>query len=135
MSNVLSFSTRFGQDGELKTTQGGTEVLTVRCPVESGWGDKKHTSWITAVLFGKRATGLAPHIQKGGQATIWGELRVREYDRKDGGKGTAVECIVDKIDLQGGKSEGKPSGTQSVQAPAQQSYADNSDGFDTDVPF
>lgn len=133
MSNVLSFSTRFGQDGELKTTQGGTDVLTVRCPIESGWGDKKHTSWITAVLFGKRATGLAPHIQKGGQATIWGELRVREYDRKDGGKGTAVECIVDKIDLQGGKSEGKPSGAQSVQAPAQQYQAGNN--FDDDIPW
>lgn len=135
MSNVLSFSTRFGQDGELKTTQGGMDVLTVRCPIDSGWGDKKHTSWITAVLFGKRATGLAPHIQKGGQATIWGELRVREFDRKDGSKGTSVECIVDKIDLQGGKSEGKDGEDKKVATKPQQSYADNSTGFDDDIPF
>ena len=112
MSQVFSFSTRFGQDGELKTTKSGTDVLTVRCPVESGWGDNKHTSWLTCVLFGKRATGLAPHIKKGGHATVFGKLRVREYERNDGGKGVAVEVLVDDIDLQGGgqQSGGQPSG-------------------------
>lgn len=123
MSNVLSFSTRFGQDGELKTTQGGTEVLTVRCPVESGYGDRSHTSWITAVLFGKRATGLAPYIKKGTRATIWGELRVREFQRGDGSKGIAVECIVDKLDVQDSKpQQSQPSGAE--------------EGFDRDeIPF
>ena len=112
MSNVFSATVRFGQDGELKTTQGGTDVLQVRAAFDSGWGDNKHTSWVTLVMFGKRATGLAPYTKKGGQAVVWGELKVREYDKKDGSKGVAVDVIVDKLDLVGGQKQqggGQPS--------------------------
>ena len=90
MSNVFSATVRFGQDAELKTTQGGTDVLQVRAAFDSGWGDNKHTSWVTLVTFGKRATGLAPHIKKGGQAAVWGELKVREYNKQDGSKGESL---------------------------------------------
>ena len=124
MSNVFSATVRFGQDGELKTTQGGTDVLQVRAAFDSGWGDNKHTSWVTLVMFGKRATGLAPHCKKGGQAVVWGELKVREYNKNDGSKGVAVDVIVDKLDLVGGQKQqggGQPSGPAG--------------GFDSDVPF
>lgn len=127
--NTLTFTTRFGQDGELRATASGTSVLSVRCPLESGWGDKKTTSWVTCALFGKRADALAPYIKKGGQATIQGALRVREFEH-NGEKRTAVEVLVDEIELQGGKQEG---GQQAQQKPQGGGWGGPAD-FDDDGP-
>ncbi len=130
--NILTFTTRFGTDAETKYTQAGKPITTVRCPVDSGWGDNKHTSWVTVVLFGERGEKLAPHIRKSGKATISGELRVREFERNDGSKGTSVEVIMREIELQGDA----PSGQQQTQAPAQGGgFQPPADDFDDSVPF
>lgn len=133
--NILTFTTRFGTDAETKYTQAGKPITTVRCPVDSGWGDNKHTSWVTVVLFGERGEKLAPHMRKSGKATISGELRVREYDRNDGSKGTSVEVIMREIELQG---DAPNSGQQRPQAPAQGGGFGPSapaDDFDDSIPF
>lgn len=135
--NILTFTTRFGQDAETKYTPAGKPITTVRCPVDSGWGDNKHTSWLTVVLFGERGEKLCPHMRKGGKATISGELRVREFERNDGSKGTSVEVIMREIELQGDA----PNSGQQPQAPAQQQYTAPPAGFNPpaddfdDVPF
>ena len=133
--NILTFTTRFGQDAEMKYTPAGKPITTVRCPVESGWGDNKHTSWLTVVLFGERGEKLCPHMRKGGKATISGELRVREFERNDGSKGTSVEVIMREIELQGDapNSDQQP---QQNQAPAQRGgFKPPTDDFDDDIPF
>lgn len=130
--NILTFTTRFGTDAETKYTQAGKPITTVRCPVDSGWGDNKHTSWVTVVLFGERGEKLAPHIRKSGKATISGELRVREFQRNDGSKGTSVEVIMREIELQGDA----PSGRQHNQAQGG-GYGPSApaDDFDDSIPF
>ena len=133
--NILTFTTRFGQDAETKYTPAGKPITTVRCPVDSGWGDNKHTSWLTVVLFGERGEKLCPHMRKGGKATISGELRVREFERNDGSKGTSVEVIMREIELQGDapSSDQQP---QQNRAPAQRGgFKPPTDDFDDDIPF
>ncbi|MZR63821.1 single-stranded DNA-binding protein [Alcanivorax sp. DP30] len=134
--NILTFTTRFGQDAETKYTQAGKPITTVRCPVDSGWGDNKHTSWLTVVLFGERGEKLCPHMRKGGKATISGELRVREFERNDGSKGTSVEVIMREIELQGDapSSDQQP---QQNRAQAQGGGQPPADDFETDsdIPF
>lgn len=131
--NILTFTTRFGTDAETKYTPAGKPITTVRCPVDSGWGDNKHTSWVTVVLFGERGEKLAPHIRKSGKATISGELRVREFERNDGSKGTSVEVIMREIELQGDAPSGQQA--QQNQAPAQGGGFGPADDFDDSVPF
>lgn len=136
--NILTFTTRFGQDAETKYTPAGKPITTVRCPVESGWGDNKHTSWLTVVLFGERGEKLAPYIRKGGKATISGELRVREFQRNDGSNGTSVEVIMREIELQGDAQASSQSAPQQNRAPAQGGgFAPPADDFeqDPDIPF
>ena len=132
--NTFTFTGRLGSDAELKFTQGGTPIWTARVAVDYGWADNKGTSWINAKSLGKHAEALGKlDLQKGAAIGGTGELQVREYDKKDGGKGISVECLVNKIELLGPKPSGGESGPrQSAPTPAQRQPKPAS--FD-DVPF
>lgn len=131
--NVFTFSGRLGSDAELKYTQGGTPIWTARVAVDYGWGDNKGTSWINAKSLGKHAEALGKlDLQKGAAIGGTGELQVREYDKKDGGKGISVECLVNKIELLGPKPD-TGNGTSRNNAPRPQ-RRDESAKFD-DAPF
>lgn len=138
--NVFAFTGRLGADAELKFTQGGTPIWTARVAVDYGWGDNKATSWINAKALGKHAESLGKlELAKGAQIGGSGELQVREYDRREGGKGTAVECLVNNIALIGPRQESggqrqerseRPArGQQAKPAPAGDDFADD------DIPF
>jgi single-strand DNA-binding protein len=128
--NTFTFATRIGTDAETKYTQNGKPITTFRCPVETGWGDNKHTGWVTAVLFGERWEKLAQYLTKGTPVTVTGAVKVRDFEH-NGEKRTAVDVLVNNVALQGNgqsSASGSHSGTQGGgEAPA--------DGFDSDVPF
>lgn len=135
--NVYTFTGRLGADAELKFTQGGTAIWSARVAVDYGWGDNKGTSWITAKSLGKHAEALGNlDLLKGAAIGGTGELQVREYDKRDGGKGTSVECLVNKIELLGPKPD-TSNGTPRSNAPRPQRQAQATDrpaSFD-DVPL
>ena len=133
--NTYTFTGRLGSDAALKFTQGGTPIWTARVAVDYGWGDNKGTSWINAKSLGKHAEALGKlDLQKGAAIGGTGELQVREYDKKDGGKGISVECLVHKIELLGPKQDTGNAPRQQRQAPAPQQAP--ADGFDDEnIPF
>jgi len=145
--NIYNFTGRLGKDSETRTTQGGMAICSFSVAVDYGYGENKGTNWIRASLFGKRAEGGLPkYLLKGTQVAISGELRVREYDDKEGNRRTSVEVSVDKLDLIGGKQDNAQQGNQQHTAQhganTQQggSQAQNSDPFanqpvDDDIPF
>ncbi|NOR73201.1 MAG: single-stranded DNA-binding protein [Mariprofundaceae bacterium] len=109
--NIYSFTGRLGRDCETRFTQSGMAICSFTVAVDYGFGDNKGTNWIRCSLFGKRAEGGLPkYLVKGTQVAISGELRVREYDDKDGNKRTSVEVSVDKLDLIGGRGEAQGGG-------------------------
>ena len=137
--NTYTFTGRLGSDAEMKFTQGGTPIWTARVAVDYGWGDNKGTSWINAKSLGKHAEALGKlDLQKGAAIGGTGELQVREYDKKDGGKGISVECLVNKIELLGPKQE-SGSGTPRNNAPKPQRRDEpakfDDDFGDSDIPF
>jgi single-strand DNA-binding protein len=133
--NTYSFTGRLGADAETRYTSSGTAVWSARVAVGYGYGDNKGTNWITAQVFGKRAESLSKlELTKGTQVAVNGELRVREYDRKDGTKGTSVEVNASDVHLIGGKGEAKPESSaprQQRQAPAGNDVPPDED----DIPF
>ena len=140
MSDLNSYNAtgRLGADAETKYTTSGTAIWSARIAVGYGYGDNKGTNWLTVKAFGKRAEGLAKlDLAKGAHIAVSGELRVREYDRKDGTKGTSVEVIATDVHLIGSKPDGQRSESRPAQrqAPAQQA-APADDGFkDSEIPF
>lgn len=107
--NVVTFTGRVANDPELKFTGGGQAVLEVRFAVggrkkvREQWEDT--VTWLRTTMFGKRAEGLAKILVKGERIAVTGKLEVREFDRKDGTKGTSVEVFSDDLVLLGSKRQ------------------------------
>lgn len=96
--NTYAFSGRLAAEPEMKYSQGGTAIWSGRVAVGYGYGDNKGTSWITIKALGKRAEAFGKwSLGKGRQVWGSGELQVREYDRKDGTKGTSVEVLIEQF--------------------------------------
>ena len=136
MSDLNNYSAtgRLGADSEVKYAASGSAIWKARVAVGYGYGDNKGTNWITVVSFGKRAEGLAKlDLAKGAHIGFSGELRVREFDRKDGTKGTSVEVNANDIALLGSKEGGNREPAQRQERGQQQ--AAPVDDFSDEVPF
>lgn len=126
--NQVSVSGNLGADAELRSTRGGTPVLTFALAVnervkqaDSTWGDR--ASWIDCVLFGTRAQALADWLRKGNKVAVQGRLRTSTWER-DGVSHKRTEVVVEEVDL------------MTVRRDKQQGAAQDAPGvYEEDVPF
>jgi single-strand DNA-binding protein len=107
MSNSINFVGRIGTDPVLKEV-GSTNVLEFSVANDTGFGDKKVTSWYRCAVWGKQATGLEPHLSKGKQIFVTGELTLRKYE-KDGVDRISADIRVNAVDFVSGGGQGEPS--------------------------
>ena len=137
--NLITLGGNIGDDMKIHYTQNGKAIGSFPLAVTNGYGDNKRTMWITCLVFGERAEKLAPHIRKGGKIVVSGRLDVRQYDRNDGTKGTAVEVAVNEFEFMAVNQQGQQQGQQQ-KSPAQQQnngggYKEPPMDFDDDIPF
>lgn len=126
--NQASVSGNLGADAELRSTRGGTPVLTFALAVnervkqaDGTWGDR--ASWIDCVLFGTRAQALADWLRKGNKVAVQGRLRTSTWER-DGVSHKRTEVVVEEVDL------------MTVRRDKQQGAAQDAPGvYEEDVPF
>lgn len=154
--NKMMIIGNLGADPELRYTPGGKAVTNLRVAVNSNrrgpdgeW--QEETLWLRVEVWDQAAERVAEQLRKGNRVYAEGELRVREYDRNDGTKGTSVELRFARVlNLErrprdeeggfGGASEGPmdapvatPRGAGSQGAGA---GASRSDAMDVDdIPF
>lgn len=126
--NKATITGNITRDPELRQTQGGTSVLAIGVAVndrrknqQTGeWED--YPSFIDCTIFGNRATGVAPHLQKGMKVAIEGKLNQSRWQAEDGTNRSKIEIIVDEIEFmsrQQGQTASKPV-QQQPQQPMQQ---------------
>lgn len=135
--NVFSFTARIGKDCETRFTQSGDAITNFTAAVDSGYGDKKVTTWLNCAMWGKRGEAVAPYLLKGTQIAVSGELTNREYTDKDGNKRYSLDVRVNDLTLIGGKPEGSAPREQPARQPAN-SGGGTKNGFDEmedDIPF
>lgn len=134
--NKISAVGRVVADAEVRFTKSGDPIASFRLASDVGFGDNKTTNWFSCQIWGKRAESLAPHLTKGSQLTVFGTLKLREWEDKEGQKKLSPDISVDELAFQGGKrdSESTPS-----QKPANSSKsAPKNSGFDDidgEIPF
>lgn len=97
--NVLTFTGGLGKDCEIRTTPKGDAVTSFSAAMNSGYGDKKVTTWVNCTLWGKQADALAPYLKKGTKVAVSGEVELREWTGKDGGTGKSLELRVSSLTL------------------------------------
>lgn len=133
MGNSISFTGRLGKDPELKQV-GQSDMLEFNVGNSVGWGERKTTNWFRCSLWGKQAISMQPHLEKGKEIFISGELTAREYTTKDGQIKTSLEVKVCNIDFVGGKkSDGGEYKKDSQQSKPQQMRQEPEDSGD--LPF
>lgn len=110
--NVWIFTGRVGRDAELRSTQSGEKVLGFTVANDIGFGDRKTTQWVDCSLWGKRAEALANYVKKGGKVTVSGELKLEEFQRRDGSQGSKLSVKVAEIELGDSKREDSQDDTQ-----------------------
>jgi single-strand DNA-binding protein len=96
-----------GADPELKMTQGGRAVLSLRLATSKSYLDanrvkQERTEWHNVKVWGPRAEGLGRFLSKGDRLTIVGEIRYTQWDKADGTKGYGCEIVARDVVLGGG---------------------------------
>ena len=135
--NIWNFTGNLGKEAEQRFTTGGDSVVSFSVAVKSGYGDKEKTTWANCAMFGKRGESVLQYLVKGQLVGISGDVTLRSYDQKDGGKGVSLDVRVNDLTLLGGKPSGsnEPARQEpaSKQAPAKGSF-DSFDDTDS-IPF
>ena len=131
---------RLTRDPELRTTAGGTSVLSMRLAFNTRGKNSSTGEWedqpnfIDVTLFGNRADALSRYLNKGSQIGVDGRLRWREWETPAGEKRSAIEVIADEIEFVGGRSDNQGGGG-STQAAAEPASGAGDDLQGEEIPF
>lgn len=126
-----------GQDPELRHTQSGHAVLTLRVACTETYLDRnkqkqEHTEWMSCSVWGKRATALARFLSKGQKVTVIGKLRSSKYTDRDGVERQNFEIKANEVVL-GTTARGAGGGGAASSTTGPADYDDY--GPDDDIPF
>ncbi len=138
---------RLTRDGELSYTQSGSALLKFGVAVNRWRSDQnaEEASFFDVTVWGKRGESLAPHMTKGKQVAVEGELRQERWnDKTDGSKRSKVTIVANTIQLLGasdGVNRGSapapapdPAGRQPGENPARPPGPPPAN-FEDDIPF
>lgn len=130
--NRCVFIGNLTRDPEIRYTDGGGKAVTkfsLAVNRKSKGGDE--VLFIDVVAWEKLADICNQYLKKGQPALVEGRLAIRDYDKKDGTKGRAVEIVASEVQFLGGR-EGTGGGTRSA---APQPASANKDECDGEIPF
>ena len=147
--NRVNISGNLTRDAQLRSTTGGTQILSFGVAVndrrrnqQSGeWED--YPNYIDCVLFGSRADALSRYLFKGTKVAIEGKLSYSSWEAKDGTKRSKLEVIVDEVELMSRDDGQGATYHQPAPQPAQQPFAAAATAiaspaaavYDEDIPF
>ncbi|MDO8470725.1 MAG: single-stranded DNA-binding protein [bacterium] len=112
-------------DPELRTTQSGQQVCTVRLATNRVWTDKtgkkqESPEFHSVILWGKLAQIASSYLKKGGMAFIEGRLATRSWDdTATGTKKYRTEIVAERLQL-GPRSAGQGNSAKPQEEQAQE---------------
>jgi single-strand DNA-binding protein len=92
-----------GRDPELRYTPSGRPVTEFSVAVNQSTKNQQTGEWVEATdwfrvsVWGDRAERAAENLRKGTRVLVDGRFRTREYETKDGRKGTSLEITADTV--------------------------------------
>ena len=91
-------------DPELRFTPSGAAVANFTVASSTRIFDKQTNEWkdgdtvfLRCNVWRQYAENVAETLTRGMRVIVTGRLKVRQYETRDGGKGTSVECEVDDV--------------------------------------
>ena len=101
-SNYVTFIGNLTEDPELRFTQGGTPVATIRLASNRRWNDRdgqqqEETTYLNVTCWREMAENVANTLHKGDRAIAIGRLKVRSYENREGQTVWTTEIEADEI--------------------------------------
>jgi single-strand DNA-binding protein len=136
------------RDPELRSTQGGTSVCSLRIAsntrrrdASGEWADKPNFFDVT--VWGAQGENCAQYLSKGRPVAIDGRLEWREWEDKQGNKRQSIDIIADSVQFLGSRDGGGENGGSGRFTPQSDVPADTADFAsapagstgDDDIPF
>ena len=131
MVNRVVLVGRLTKDPELRNTNSDINLATFTLAVDNRLKDAdgtRGTIFIDCRVFGAQAESLVKNTRKGSKVAVDGSLNQRNFERKDGTKGKAIEIVVDSVTFLDPKS----SDVKSVDTPTFDDEPDQSSGSNLD---
>ncbi|EFQ84523.1 single-strand binding family protein [Aeromicrobium marinum DSM 15272] len=101
---IITLVGNLTDDPELKFTPSGAPVANFTVASTARTFDKQTNEWkdgdamfIRCAAWRQLAENVAESLTKGQRVVVTGALKVRNFERQDGSKGTSVEMNVDEI--------------------------------------
>ncbi|MTI10513.1 single-stranded DNA-binding protein [Curvivirga aplysinae] len=128
-----------GADPEIRNTQNGDKVASLRIATTERWKDRDgnsqdRTEWHRVVIFGKTADVCERYLKKGAKVLIEGKLQTRKWQDQSGADRYSTEVVVSgfggnmtMLDSKGGDSD--QSGYGGNDAGGFGSYSNDAGGF------
>ena len=129
--NRVTLVGRLTRDPELRTTQGGMSITSIRLAVTSR--TKTGDQWVDVpnyfdvTVFGRQAESAAQYLAKGLRCGVDGRLQWREWTDRDGARRQTVEVVASDVFFFDFAQDGAPPSARAAQVarPAD----------DQDIPF
>ena len=100
MVNRVLLMGRLVKDPELRKTSSDVSFATFTLAVDNRMRESdgtRGTIFIDCRVFREQAESLVKNTRKGSKIAVDGSLNQRNFERKDGTKGKAIEIIVDSV--------------------------------------
>lgn len=106
-------------DAELHYTDSGTAIANFTMAVNTKYGEREETLFMSCVTFGKLSDIVVKYTQKGKSVLVSGRLVQEKWENTEGQKRSKIKLYVDKLQLLGGPAKA----------------ADNPTSGSDDIPF
>ena len=134
------------RDPELRSTQGGTAVCSLRIASNSRRKDASGTwvekpNFFDVTVWGAQGENCAQYLSKGRGVAIDGRLNWREWEDQNGNKRQSIDIIADSVQFLGSRDGGGENGgrfTPQADVPADTAdfaSAPAGSAGDDDIPF
>ena len=99
--NQVSLVARVAQAPALHTTNGGTNVATLRVaiPRPRKDGEDQGADFVDVVCFGRQAETCVEYLTKGRRVAVTGRLSQNEWTAEDGSRRSKLEVIANTVDF------------------------------------
>lgn len=107
--NIVGIIGRLTRDPEQKYTPSGAAVTKFSLAVDTGFGDRKATSFFDIVAWQKTAEFVDKYFKKGAKIAITGRLNQETWtDQKSGDKRSKVVIVAERVDFADSKNTREP---------------------------
>ena len=100
-----------GADPELRRTQSGQQVATLRLATNESWNDRdgnrqERTEWHRIIAWARLAEIAGEYLKKGRQIYVEGRIQTRQWQDQQGQTRYTTEIIAQNFVMLGGRGEG-----------------------------